>query len=47
MALTCAGPEKWKNDEQRDKKKKKKIQREQVAEATGTAVNLEAGQGRR
>lgn len=24
MALTCAGPEKWKNDEQRDKKKKNK-----------------------
>ena len=47
MALTCAGPEKWKNDEQRDTKKKKKIQREQVAEAMGTAVNLVAGQGRR
>lgn len=41
--LDACGPEKWKNDEQRDKK----IQGKQVAEVTGTAVNLALGQGRR
>lgn len=41
--LDACGPEKWKNDEQRDKK----IQGKQVAEVTGTAVNLAPGQGRR
>ena len=40
--LDVCRPEKWKNDEQGDKK----IQREQVAEVTGTAVNLVLGQGR-
>lgn len=37
--LNVCRPEKWENDEQRDKK----IQREHVAEVTGAAVNLLLG----